>query len=141
MSEKEIQEVLKNYRVIAVVGLSSNQGKPSYKVAAYMKQQGYRIIPVNPKIAEVLGEKSYPSLLDLPEELAASVEVVDVFRRAEDVPAVVDQTVALKHRYGKPFVVWMQQGIVNESAAVKARKAGLVVVMDRCIMVEHRRFC
>ena len=131
--------MIEKYHVIAVVGLSKDMNKPSHRVAAYMKQHGYRIIPVNPMVDEVLGEKSYKSLLDIPEELAATMEVVDIFRRAEDVPPIVNEAVELKRRHGKPFVVWMQQGIVNEEAAKKARAAGLVVVMDRCLMVEHRR--
>jgi uncharacterized protein len=134
-----IPEILTKYHVIAVVGLSSDQGKPSYHVAAYMKAHGYRIIPINPTVAEVMGEKSYKSLLDLPLELQKTVEVVDIFRRSEDVPPVVEQAVALKQKNGKPYVVWMQLGIVNEEAAEKARKAGLVVIMDRCIMVEHEQ--
>ncbi len=106
-----------------------------------MKQHGYRIIPVNPTVEEVLGEKSYASLLDLPAELAVTVDIVDVFRHAEDVPSVVEQAVELKKKYGNPFVVWMQQGIVNVEAAAKAREAGMLVVMDKCIMVEHDRLC
>jgi len=123
------------------VGLSSDQDKPSHRVAAYMKAHGYHIIPVNPIVSEVLGEKSYKSLIDLPPEVQKTLEIVDIFRRPEDVPPVVEQAVALKQKNGKPYVVWMQLGIVNEEAAEKARRAGLTVVMDRCIMVEHERNC
>jgi uncharacterized protein len=138
-SEPTIPEILKKYRVIAIVGLSGAPGKPSHRVAAYMKAHGYRIIPVNPTVDEVLGEKSYKSLLDLPLEVQETVEVVDIFRRSEDVPPVVEQAVQLEKMNGKPFVVWIQLGIVNEEAAKTARQAGLAVVMDRCIMVEHQR--
>jgi uncharacterized protein len=138
LSERQIREILEKYRVIAVVGLSSNDDKPSYNVAWYMQQNGYSIIPVNPSTDEVLGEKSYKSLLDIPVEIQKTIEIVVVFRRSVDVPPIVEEAVKLKEVNGKPVVVWMQLGIVNERAAETARKAGLIVVMDRCIMVEHR---
>jgi uncharacterized protein len=137
LSQREIVEILKKYRVIALVGLSKNEEKPSYEVAAYMKSQGYRIIPVNPFVDEVLGEKSYKSLLEMPEDIQKTIEIVNIFRPSADVPPIVDQTVKLKASNGKPFVVWMQLGIVNKEAAEVAEKAGLVVIMDKCIMVEH----
>lgn len=139
MSENEIVEVLSKYRVVAVVGLSSTVGKPSHRVSAYLKQHGYCIVPINPNVEEVLGLKSYKSLLDVPEEIQKTIEIVDVFRKPQDVLAVVEQVVELKKRFGNPFVVWMQQDIVNDEAAKLARDAGLVVVMDRCLMVEHQR--
>lgn len=139
MSEREISEILQRYRVLAVVGLSGDQSKPSFEVAEYMQSNGYRIVPVNPNVGEVLGAKSYKSLKEIPAEIQKEIEVVDIFRRAEDVPAVVEQAAKLKAVNGKPLVVWMQTGIVNEAAAAVARKAGLIVVMDRCIMVEHKR--
>jgi uncharacterized protein len=122
-----------------VVGLSGDQSKPSYEVAAYMQSHGYQIVPVNPNIGEVLGARSYKSLLEIPAETQRQIEIVDIFRIAEDVPPVVEQAVKLKVVNGKPLVVWMQAGIVNEAAAAEARRAGLMVVMDRCIMVEHKR--
>jgi uncharacterized protein len=139
LSESEIKEILQRYRVIAVVGLSGDQSKPSYEVAAYMQSHGYHIVPVNPNVGEVLGARSYKSLLEIPAETQRQIEIVNVFRRAEDVPPVVEQAVKLKAVNGKPLVVWMQAGIVNEAAAAEARRAGLMVVMDRCIMVEHKR--
>jgi len=139
LSQNQIGEILKKYLVIAVVGLSADEEKPSYNVAAYMKQHGYRIIPVNPFVEEVLGEKSYKSLLEVPPELQKTIEIVDIFRRPADVPPIVDQAIQLKQANKKPYVVWMQLGIANLEAAEKARKAGLVVVMDNCIMVEHRK--
>jgi len=120
---------------VAVVGLSRNPAKASYRVAQYLQSVGYRIIPVNPFVDEVLGEKSYKSLLDVPE----TIEIVDIFRPSEDVPAIVEEAIKLKNRLGTPKVIWMQLGIVNEEAARRAKEAGFTVVMDRCMMVEHRR--
>ena len=139
MSQNVIKEILQKYSVIAVVGLSKEPEKDSHRVSAYLKGQGYRIIPVNPFADEVLGEKSYPSLLDIPLEIQKTIEIVDVFRRAEDVPPIMEQAIKLRQKNGKPFVVWMQLGIINEEAAEAGRRAGLVVVMDRCLMVEHHR--
>jgi len=125
-----ILEILKNYKTIAVVGLSSNPARPSYGVTEYMQSAGYRIIPVNPNETEVLGEKSYARLEDMQEK----IEIVNVFRRAKDVPPVVDSAIRVGAK-----VVWMQLGIENAEAAERARAAGLVVVEDACILVEHRR--
>ena len=139
MSQNQIKEILEKYTVIAVVGLSKEPGKDSHRVSAYLKQHGYRIIPVNPFAEKVLGEKSYPSLLEIPSEIQKTIEVVDIFRPAEDVLPIVEQVIKLRALYGKPFVIWMQLGIVNEQAAEAAKRAGLIVVMDRCLMVEHYR--
>ena len=125
-----ILEILKKYKTIAVVGLSSNPLRPSFGVTEYMQGKGYRIIPVNPNETEVLGEKSYPRLEDVPEK----IEIVNVFRRAEEVPPVVESAIRVGAK-----VVWMQMGIENEEAAAMARAAELVVVEDACILVEHRR--
>jgi len=137
LSEEQVTEILNKYRVIAIVGASNTIGKPSHRVAAFLKQHGYKIIPINPNITELFGEKSYKSLLDVPPQIQATIDVVDIFRKSEDVPPIVDQVIELKQRTGRPFVVWMQQDIVNEGAAEKARQAGLVVVMDKCLMKEH----
>ena len=139
MGQNQIIDILKKYRIIAVVGLSKEPEKDSHKVSAYLKQHGYRIIPVNPFADEVLGEKSYKSLLDIPPEIQKTIEIVDVFRPSKDVPQIVEQSIKLKEMVGRPFVVWMQLGIVNEQAAEAARKAGLIVVMDKCLMIEHHR--
>ena len=139
MGQNQIIDILKKYRTIAVVGLSKEPEKDSHKVSAYLKQHGYRIIPVNPFADEVLGEKSYKSLLDIPPEIQKTIEIVDVFRSSKDVPPIVDQAIKLKAMFSRPFVVWMQLGIVNEQAAEDARKAGLIVVMDKCMMIEHHR--
>jgi len=139
LSQSQIKEILQKYHTIAVVGLSTDDDKPSHRVAAYMKQNGYRIIPVNPSAEEVLGEKSYKSLLDVPHETQKTIEIVDIFRRSADVPPIVDQAIKLKQANGKPFVVWMQSGIINTDSAEKAQKEGIITVMDRCIMVEHRK--
>lgn len=129
-SADPILEILKKYKTIAVVGLSSNPARPSHEVSAYMQGAGYRIVPVNPNEREVLGEKSYARLEDVPEK----VEIVDVFRRAEQLPAVAESAIRIGAK-----VLWMQLGIENEEAAEKARKAGLIVVEDACMFVEHRR--
>ena len=139
MSQNEIKEILTKYKTVAVVGLSREPGKDSHRVSAYLKQHGFHIIPVNPFADEILGEKSYKSLLDIPPEIQKTIEIVDVFRPSKDVPPIVEQAIKLKAAYGKPNVVWMQLGIVNEQAAEAARQAGLTVVMDKCMMVEHRR--
>ena len=140
MSQNEIKEILTKYKTVAVVGLSRELGKDSHRVSAYLKKHGFRIIPVNPFADEVLGERSYKSLLDMPPEIQKTIEVVDIFRPSKDVPLIVEQAVKLKAMYGKPYVVWMQLGIVNEQAAEAAEKAGLIVVMDKCMMIEHERF-
>jgi predicted CoA-binding protein len=132
-------EILKKTKTIAVVGLSKEPQKDSYKVSAYMQQHGYRVIPVNPFVEEVLGEKSYRSLLDIPMELQKTIDVVDIFRKSEDVLPIVEQAIELKAKVDRSFVVWMQLGIVNEQEAEAAMQAGLVVVMDKCLMVEHHR--
>ena len=139
MSQNEIKGILAKCKTVAVVGLSREPDKDSYRVAAYLKNQGFRIVPVNPFADEILGEKSYKSLLDIPVEIQKTIDVVDVFRPAKDVPAIVEQAVKLKAAHGKPCVVWMQLGIVNKQAAEITKKAGLTVVMDKCMMVEHRR--
>jgi hypothetical protein len=131
--------MLRKYKVIAVVGLSREFEKDSHRVSDYLKQNGYQIIPVNPFADEVLGEKSYKSLLDIPPEMQKTIEIVDIFRPPKDVQPIVEQAIKLKALNGTPFVVWMQLGIINEEAAELATRAGLVVVMDKCLMVEHDR--
>jgi uncharacterized protein len=129
-SDQEIKKLLRSAHTIAVVGLSSSRFRASYGVSQYMQSAGYRIIPVNPNEQEVLGEKSYARLEDVPEK----IDVVDVFRRSEFVPEIVDAAI----RVGA-HAIWMQEGVVNETAAQRARDAGLFVVMDACILKEHRR--
>jgi uncharacterized protein len=126
-----IADILKNYKTIAVVGLSSRPMRPSFGVTQYMQSAGYRIIPVNPNETEVLGEKCYPRLEDIPP--SHHIEIVDIFRRSENVPPVVDSAIKIGAK-----VIWMQQGIANLAAAAKARAAGLLVVEDACILIEHR---
>jgi uncharacterized protein len=139
VSQEQIKNILQRYDVIAVVGLSKDPEKNSYKVSNYLQQQGFLIIPVNPFVDEVLGEKCFKSLLDIPVEILKTLDIVDIFRKAEDVPPIVEQAIELKTKFGRPFVVWMQQGIVNEQTAEAARHAGLVVIMDKCLMIEHQR--
>jgi uncharacterized protein len=124
------ENLLRSAKTIAVVGLSSRRSRPSYGVSEYMQSAGYRIIPVNPNESEVLGEKAYPTLDDVPEH----VDIVDIFRRSELVPEVVDAAIRIGARG-----VWMQEGVIHEDAATLARAAGLEVVMDHCILKEHRK--
>ena len=124
----EIAEILKTYRVVAVVGLSSNPDRPSHQVARYLQEHGYRIIPVNPGCREVLGETCYARLGDIP----FPVDVVDIFRNVEAIPAIVDEAITVGAK-----AVWMQQGLEEPGSARKAKQAGLRVVMDRCLKIEH----
>jgi thioredoxin len=134
-----IKSILENYKTVAVVGLSKDPSKDSYGVAEFLQSEGYRIIPVNPTADQILGEKSFKSLLEMPEDLQRTIEIVDIFRPFADVPPIVDQAIELKKKFGKPLVVWMQLGIINEEAAKKAEAAGLTVVMDRCMRIERRK--
>jgi predicted CoA-binding protein len=127
-----IAELLTRAKTIAVVGLSSNPLRPSHGVTAYMQSHGYRIIPVNPRIDECLGETAYASLLDVSEKVPEKIDIVNIFRRPEFVEEIVDEAIQLKVP-----AIWMQEEIVHEKAAEKARQAGIFVVMDRCILKEH----
>lgn len=135
----DIEEILRTYRNVAVVGLSRDPEKDSSIVASYLKRKGYRIIPINPFADSLLGERCYKSLLDAPEPIQREIEIVDIFRPSDDVPAIVDQAMELRRRFGNPKVVWMQHGIRHAEAAAKARGAGLEVLEDRCMMEEHRK--
>jgi predicted CoA-binding protein len=132
MKEEDIKQIFLNFKIVVVVGISPKEDRPSYIVASYLKSKGYRIIPVRPDGEEILGEKIYHRLTDIPEEIG--VEVVDIFRRSEDVPPIVEEAI---QRGAK--VVWMQEGVIHKAAGEKAEKAGLSVVMDRCIKKEHQR--
>jgi predicted CoA-binding protein len=125
-----LRRILKENRVIAVVGISANWYRPSYFAAKYLQEHGYRVIPVNPSYREVLGERCYPSLRDIPQE----VDVVDCFRKSEEIPALADDAIAIGAK-----VLWMQIGVINAAAAEKAETAGLDVVMNRCMKIEHAR--
>ncbi|HEX9005762.1 MAG TPA: CoA-binding protein [Bacteroidota bacterium] len=130
-SDSDIDQLLRTSQTIAVVGLSANPGRDSYRVSLYMQQQGYTIIPVNPTVQEVLGARSVPDL----EQIGRPVDIVDIFRRSEHVPAIVEAAIRTGAR-----AVWTQLGIVHEEAARRAVEAGLTVVIDRCLLIEHRRF-
>ncbi len=129
METLEISQILKGFRTIAVVGLSPKENRPSNQVARYLVEAGYNVIPVNPGQEEILGRKCYPDLESIPE----AVEIVDIFRRSEDIPPIVSSAINIKAK-----VVWMQLGIVNDDAATEAKKAGLSVIMDRCIKIDHQ---
>jgi predicted CoA-binding protein len=135
-----VREILTNYGTVAIVGLSRDLSKDSYRVAEYLKRHGFRIVPINPFADEILDEKSYKSLLDMPAEVQKTLEIIDIFRPSAEVLPVVEQAIKLKRSYGVPYVVWMQLGIINERAAEAARNAGLIVVMDKCMMQQHRLF-
>jgi predicted CoA-binding protein len=129
--EKEtIERILRESHTIAVVGLSGDPERPSFEVAQYLQERGYRIIPVNPNLQEVLGERAYPDLLSIPEP----VDVVDIFRRSEAVPLIVEQAIQIGAK-----AIWMQEGVVNEEAAQQAHRSGLLVVMDHCMLKETKR--
>lgn len=128
--DERIKKILKDCKNIAVVGLSPKEDRPSHVVAKYLKSQGYRIIPVNPNADEVLGEKCYPDLSSIP----YLIDVVDIFRRSEDVPPIVDEAIKIKAK-----VIWMQEGIINKEAADRARQKSIEVIMDRCMLKEHKR--
>ncbi len=127
--DQTIDAILQTCRTIAVIGASSNPARPSNRVATYMKSQGHRVISVNPNEQLVIGEKAFPSLSDVPEP----VNLVDIFRRSEDILPIVEEAIAKGAK-----AVWMQEGIINEAAAARARAAGLLVIMDRCWLKEHR---
>jgi predicted CoA-binding protein len=129
-STETVKKILRTYRSVAVVGISDRPERPSYIVSSYLQSRGYRIIPVNPRISRVLDENAYPDLASVPFE----IEVVDIFRRSEDIPIVVDAAIKKGAR-----AIWMQEGVINEAAADKAEAAGLEVVMDLCMLREHER--
>ena len=130
-SRDEIRELLRNARTIAVVGLSPKPERPSNSVSRYLQRAGYRIVPVNPGHREILGERAYPSLTAAAQDHA--IDIVDVFRRSEEAGAVVDEAIAVR-----PMLIWLQQGVVDEDAATRAEQAGVPIVMDDCLAVEHR---
>ena len=123
-------KILNQYRTVAIVGASPNPERPSYRVASYLMEHGYQVIPVNPNAPVILGNTSYPDLSSIPEK----VEVVDIFRKSEEVMPIVEEAIKIRAK-----VVWMQEGVINEEAAAKARGAGLLVVMDKCMLKEHQR--
>lgn len=123
-------KILNQYRTVAIVGASPNPERPSYRVASYLMEHGYQVIPVNPNAPVILGNTSYPDLSSIPEK----VEVVDIFRKSEEVMPIVEEAIKIGAK-----VVWMQEGVINEEAAAKARDAGLLVVMDKCMLKEHQR--
>ena len=132
MGDEEIKNILSNCKTVAMVGISPKEDRPSYMVASYLKSKGYRIIPVRPDGDYILGEKIYHHLMEIPKEI--EVDVVDIFRKSEDVPPIVEGAIQRRAK-----VVWMQEGIVNVDAGAKAERAGLKVVMNRCMKKEHQK--
>jgi hypothetical protein len=139
LDRDDVREILTRHKTVAVVGLSRDPSKDSYQVAEYLKEHGFRIVPINPFADEVLDEKSYKSLLEMPAEVQKTLEIVDIFRPSAEILPIVEQVIQLKKLFGVPYVVWLQLGIINDMAAEAAKKAGLTVVMDKCIMQQHRR--
>jgi len=131
-------EVLEKWKTIVVVGASKNPEKEAYTVPRYLKEQGYRIIPVNPTATEILGERAYPSLLDIPEEVGRAVEIVEVFRPSDELPQVALQAAEMKRRYGRPFVFWAQQGLESDEAKRILEKNEIQYVMDACMRTVHQ---
>ena len=129
----DLAKLLRETKTIAVVGLSSNPSRPSHRVASYLQEQGYRIVPVNPNCREVLGEKAFPSLLQVPKE--TRIDLVNIFRRSDAVLPIVEEAIQIGARG-----IWMQEGVIHPEAAQLAEKAGLWVVMDRCLMIEHNHY-
>jgi len=132
MKDEELKDILTGCKTVAVVGISPKEDRPSYRVASYLKSKGYRVIPIRPDGESILGEKVYHRIKEIPQEI--KIDVVDVFRKSEDVPPVVDEAI---ERGAK--VVWMQEGVIHEGSSAKAERAGLKVVMDRCIKKEHQK--
>jgi predicted CoA-binding protein len=129
-TENEIRGILENYTTVAIVGLSDKPERDSYAVAKYLKENGYTVIPVNPTRSEILGERSYPDLSSIPQQ----VDIVDIFRHIDAIPGIVDEAIRIKAK-----VVWMQLGLAHDECAQKARKAGLVAVQSKCIKIEHEK--
>ena len=132
MKDEEMKKTLENCRTVAVVGISPKEDRPSYRVASYLKSKGYRIIPVRPGSETILEEKVYRNLLEISEEI--EIDIVDIFRKSEEVPPIVEEAIQRRAK-----TVWMQEGVIHPEAAARAEKAGLKVVMDRCIKKEHQR--
>ncbi len=132
MKDEELKEMLKHYKTVAVVGISPKEDRPSFRVAAYLQSKGYRIIPVRPDGDTILAEKVYPNLMEIPKEI--EIDVVDIFRKSEEVPPIVEEAI----RRGAK-IVWMQEGVIHQKAGEEAERAGLKVVMDRCIKKEYQR--
>lgn len=130
MVDERVNRIISNIKTIAVVGISDREDRPSYKVAKYLKDHGYKIIPVNPNLEEVLGEKCYPNLKSIPEP----IDLVDIFRRSEETDCLVDEAIEIK-----PQVIWMQLGVSNPQAAARAEAVGIEVVMDKCLKIEHSK--
>lgn len=136
-NQNEIKKIFTKYKTVAIVGLSRNPKKDSYIVASYLKNHGFNIIPVNPYADEILGEKSYVNLLDIPTDLQKTIEIIDIFRPSDQVLNIINEAIKLKRTYNLPYVIWMQLNIINDNAAKLAKKSGFYVVMNKCMRIEH----
>lgn len=137
-NQDDIRRVLEENRTIAVVGLSRSPLKDSHSVSKYMQSFGYRIVPINPFAKEILGEKCYNSLIEMQDSLKQEIDIVNVFRPSRDVPRIASEVLALKSAFNRPKVFWTQLGIVDETSAEQVRRAGIKVIMDRCLKIEHQ---
>lgn len=135
--QKEIKKILTKYKTVAIIGLSRNPKKDSFVVASYLKNHGFKIIPVNPYADEILGEKSYGSLLDIPTDLQKTIEIIDIFRPSDQVLNIINEAIKLKEKHNLPYVIWMQLNIINDNAAKLAEKSGFYVLMNKCMRIEH----
>jgi uncharacterized protein len=131
-------EIFAKIRVIAVVGLSKDETKDSHRVAKYLAEHGFEIIPINPTADEILGKKCYKSLADVPEEIACTIDAIDVFRPSSELQEIAKTAAEMRSKFGKPSIFWSQLGIEDEKAAQIAKKAGMLVIMNKCMMVEHK---
>lgn len=136
MIEETIDSIFRMYRKIVVVGLSKDPAKDSYRVARYLMDRGFSVVPVNPTATEILGLKAYPSLSHIPDEIKSQIDIVDIFRPSGDVPSIVDEAVEMRKKTGHPHVIWMQLGIQDDKAAERAKSEGMTVIMNRCMMIE-----
>lgn len=135
--EENVKDIIEKAKNIAVIGCSKKPGRASCRVAGYLQRQGYRIIPVHPQYDEVLGEKTYPTVYDIPEDI--QVDIVDIFRRSDHTAAMVDQVIRRKEQTGQEPVVWTQLNVSSDEARQKAKNAGLVYIENKCLMVEHQK--
>jgi len=138
MNEKNIKEILERWKTVAIVGLSKDASKDSHRVSEYLKSHGFKVMPVNPTADQILGERSYRSLSEIPPEIKRTIDIVNIFRPSEEAKLIVEQVVKMKEHYDRPSVVWMQLGVINEEAAALAREEGMTVVMNQCMMRKHK---
>lgn len=137
--QNKIKKILKIYKTVAVVGLSRSPNKESYNVSSYLKDNGFKIIPINPFASNILGEKCFKNLLEIPFNIQKTIEIIDIFRPAAEIKQIVEDAIKLKKIHNLPHVIWMQLNIINNEASKLAKDSGFTVVMNRCMMIEHSK--